>query len=105
MATLESPVTSYVGLQMVVGLLVLLRLVMVLSASMIVSLKQNDSSFSIFLKQLMFAGVGSVALWIASRRTIGFWKRMAAPILAVAVIGQLLVFTPWASASRATATG
>ena len=92
--TLESPVTSYVALQIVVGLLVLLGLVMVLSASMIVSLKENDSSFSIFLKQLSFAGIGTIALWIASRRTIGFWKRLALPILGAAIVGQLLVFTP-----------
>ena len=67
-ARFESPMTTYYLLLGIIGLLVGIGLVMVLSASMIVSLRENDSSFTIFLKQFIFAIAGGLALWWASRR-------------------------------------
>lgn len=91
---LESPLTTYYLLLGVVGVLVGLGLVMVLSASMIVSLKENDSSFTIFLKQLLFAVVGGLAMWWASRRTLRFWKLLALPAYLAALVLLVLVLTP-----------
>ena len=93
-ARFESPMTTYYLLLGVVGLLVGIGLVMVLSASMIVSLRENDSSFTIFLKQFVFALAGGLALWWASRRSIAFWKRMAVPAVAASIVLLLLVLTP-----------
>ena len=89
--TLESPLTTYYGLLAVTGLLVGIGLVMVLSASMIISLKENDSSLTIFLKQLVFAVVGLGVMWFAARRSVSFWRRVALGLLAVGVVLLLLV--------------
>ncbi|MDN5715853.1 MAG: putative lipid II flippase FtsW [Janibacter sp.] len=93
-ARFESPMTTYYLLLGVVGLLVSIGLVMVLSASMIVSLRENDSSFTIFLKQFVFALVGGIALWWASRRSVLFWKRCALPAVAASFVLLGLVLTP-----------
>lgn len=93
-ARFESPTTTYYLFLGVVSLLVVIGLVMVLSASMIVSLKENDSSFTIFLKQFLFAVVGAAALWWSSRRSVTFWKRFALPALAVSLVLLGLVFSP-----------
>ncbi len=93
-ARFESPMTTYYLLLGIVSLLVGIGLVMVLSASMIVSLKENDSSFTIFLKQFLFAVVGAVALWWASRRRVTFWKRFALPSLIISILLLGLVFSP-----------
>ena len=94
MARFESPMTTYYLLLGIVALLVGIGLVMVLSASMIVSLKENDSSFTIFLKQFVFAVVGTGVLWWAARRRITFWKRMALPAFLVSLALLALVFSP-----------
>ncbi len=90
----ESPTTTYYGLLGIIGLLVGIGLVMVLSASMIESLKESSSSFTIFLKQAVFAVIGAVLLWWASRRSVRFWKWLAAPALIGSFLLLLLVFTP-----------
>ncbi|MGE9809008.1 MULTISPECIES: putative lipid II flippase FtsW [unclassified Janibacter] len=91
---LESPVTTYYLLLSVTSILVSFGLIMVLSASMIVSLKEDGSSFTIFLSQLQFAVIGAVAMYWAAGRSIAFWKKLAVPALAGAIVLQLLVFTP-----------
>ena len=83
--------TTYYGLLAVTGLLVGIGLVMVLSASMIISLKENDSSLTIFLKQLVFAVVGLGVMWFAARRSVSFWRRVALGLLAIGVVLLLLV--------------
>ena len=93
-ARFESPMTTYYLLLGVVGLLVGIGLVMVLSASMIVSLRENDSSFTIFLKQFVFAVAGGLALWWASRRSVAFWKRFALPAVLASIVLLGLVLTP-----------
>ncbi|WP_157074629.1 putative lipid II flippase FtsW [Janibacter corallicola] len=90
----ESPTTTYYGLLGITGLLVGIGLVMVLSASMIESLKESNSSFTIFLKQALFAVIGAVLLWWASRRSIAFWKRVAIPAVLGSILLLVLVFTP-----------
>ena len=91
---LDSPVTTYYLLVCVTTALVVFGLIMVLSASAIVSIDQTSSAYSIFTSQAIFAGVGAVALVIASRLSVASWKRLALPILVVAVVLQLLVLTP-----------
>jgi cell division protein FtsW len=91
---LDSPVTTYYLLICVTTALVAFGLIMVLSASAIVSLDQTSSAYSIFTSQAVFAVVGAVALMVASRLSVPSWKKLALPILVVAVALQLLVLTP-----------
>ena len=74
--------------------LVVFGLVMVLSSSSIESKLANDSFFTAFLKQGMYALFAIPLMLIASRMPIAFWKRMARPAIVVAIGLQLLVFTP-----------
>jgi cell division protein FtsW len=94
----DSPVTTYYLLVCVTVALVVFGLIMVLSASSIVSIDQTESAYSIFLSQAVFAVIGAVALVIASRVSVPGWKRMALPILVVAFALQLLVLTPMGTA-------
>jgi cell division protein FtsW len=90
----DSPVTTYYLLVCVTAALVVFGLIMVLSASSIVSIGNTSSAYSIFLKQAAFAVVGLVALVIASRLPLKAWRRLALPLLALGIVLQLLVLTP-----------
>ncbi len=91
----DSPVTTYYLLVCVTVALVVFGLIMVLSASSIVSIAgKGRSPYTIFLSQAVFAVVGTVALVVASRLSVVAWKRLALPILAVGFALQLLVLSP-----------
>jgi len=90
---LESPVTSYYVLLGTTVVLVVVGLVMVMSASMVTSYKDDGSAFAIFLNQLVFAVVGLVGAAVAARIPVAWYRRLASPALAVAIALQLLVFT------------
>jgi len=91
---LESPVTSYYVLLGTTMVLVVIGLVMVLSASMVTSIKDDGSSFGIFRNQLLFAGAGLVGAVLAARIPVPWCRRLAIPALGGAIFLQLLVFTP-----------
>lgn len=91
---LESPLSTYYLLIATVAILLGVGLVIVLSASSVTSLRENSSSYTVFIKQARFAVVGVVGAAIASRFTVATWKRLAVPAVVVAVSLQLLVFTP-----------
>ena len=74
--------------------LVIFGLVMVLSSSSIESHVKNDSFFTAFLKQGLYAVVALPLMLIASRMPPAFWKRMARPAILLGLGMQLLVFTP-----------
>lgn len=93
-AAAESPVLAYYVLLGAALALFVIGLMMVLSASMITSMKDDGSAYTVFLKQLLYGGVGLVGAALASRVTVAWWKRLAIPALAVAVTLQVLVFTP-----------
>lgn len=88
---LDSPVTSFYAIFGVTAALVTFGLVMVLSASAIDSLKGSNSPYSIFISQAIYAGMGAVVLYLASRVTVRWWKRLAFPILIFALGLQVLV--------------
>ncbi len=62
-----------------------LGLVMVLSASAIASLSQYGTIWGIFERQLMWMGIGAVALLAGSRLNPRFWRRMHLPLMAVSL--------------------
>ncbi len=91
---LDSPVATYYLLLSLTAALVVFGLIMVLSASAIVSLDRTRSAYTIFLPQAVYAAVGAVALLVASRIPVLGWKRLAVPVLVLGIGLQLLVFTP-----------
>lgn len=91
LARFDSPVTTYYLLVCVTAALVVFGLIMVLSASAIVSIGRSNSAFSIFTSQLTYAVIGAGALVVASRLSVGTWKRLAIPIVLAAIVLQVLV--------------
>jgi cell division protein FtsW len=90
----ESPVTTYYLLLGTTAMLVVIGLVMVLSASSVTSLRQTNSSYTVFFGQLRFAVLGVIGAAIASRIPVRTWKRLAVPLLGGSILLQMLVFSP-----------
>ncbi len=101
---LARPMTSYYLIASASALLAGLGLVMVLSASSVTSYATSGSSFSVFVKQLMWVGLGLPLLLIASRMSIRAFRILAYPLLLVAVGGLLLVLVPGVGVSAYGAT-
>ena len=91
---LESPTTTYYLLIVATCVLVGFGLIMVLSASAVVSLASTQSSYTVFRSQVFFAALGAVGILVAVRVTPAMWKRLALPIMLAAIALQALVFTP-----------
>jgi cell division protein FtsW len=93
-ARLDSPLTSY---YLVLGstiALVCIGLVMVLSSSYVDAIADDRSAFTEFLGQATFAALGVPLMYVASRVSIRTWSLGAWPLLAAALMLQLLVFSP-----------
>lgn len=73
--------TTYHVLLGATVLLLVLGLAMVLSSSTIVSYQTFGSPYTLFIRQLMYAAIGFVALVIASRLPVTFFRRAAYPAL------------------------
>ena len=93
---LDRPLTSYHLVLGVSALLLTLGLVMVLSASSVLSLRQTDgaSSYSIFLRQVMWVSVGLPMMFVATRLSARNWRRLAYPALLGTLVLLLLVQVP-----------
>lgn len=78
---LDRPLTSY---QLVIGvtaLLLALGLVMVLSASSVVSYEQHGDSYSVFAKQALWVAVGVPLAWVVSHLPVRVIRWFAYPAL------------------------
>ncbi|MGL4172780.1 MAG: putative lipid II flippase FtsW [Actinomycetota bacterium] len=91
---LDSPVTSYYVLFGSAVLLLGIGLVMVLSASVVTSLKTSGSPLTIFRNQALFAAIGFPLMIAASRVPVRWWPTIGWVALPVALLAQLLVFSP-----------
>jgi cell division protein FtsW len=76
---------AFLLLLAVVVVLNLVGLVMVLSASSVVALHENGSSWYYFIRQAIWLAVGGVALVIALRVDYHRWQRWARPVLLVSL--------------------
>lgn len=76
------------------SLLLIVGLVMVLSASTVVSYRGTGSSYTLFFRQLMFACIGFAAMMIMSRMPVAFFRRVAPLLMVIAFIALLLVLVP-----------
>jgi len=77
-----------------VGVLCLFGLVMVGSASPVVSLRLYGSPWAIFIRQLMWTGVGTGALLVASRVDYRRWRTVRGPLVVVTMALLVLVLVP-----------
>jgi cell division protein FtsW len=85
--TLDKPLTSYHLVLGVSCLLLVLGLLMVLSASSVTSLTTYGNSYTIFLRQALWVGVGLPLAWLVSRLPLSFVRFLAWP----AVIGSTVM--------------
>lgn len=69
-------------------------LMMVLSSSAVESIASNESPYSLFLKQGMWACAGLVLMFLLSRFSVAGLKKLAWPSLILAIVLLALVFTP-----------
>ncbi|MGI8576409.1 MAG: putative lipid II flippase FtsW [Nocardioidaceae bacterium] len=92
--TLDRPLTSYHLLLGVSALLLALGLLMVLSASSVVSLREYNSSYAIFLRQAVWVGVGLPMAWIASRLPLWLVRALSWPALGVSTVLIAMTYVP-----------
>jgi cell division protein FtsW len=101
---LARPMASYYLIASASALLLGLGLVMVLSASSVTSYAASGSSFSVFVKQLMWVGIGIPLLLLANRMSTRVLRMLAYPLLLAGIGGLLLVLVPGIGVSAYGAT-
>lgn len=75
----------------VVAILIVIGLGATLSASSVVSIAQSGDRLLFFKRQLMWIGFGTALLLIGSRVPYHFWRRIAVPLLGLAIAGLFAV--------------
>ncbi len=88
------PNAAFYAIAVVVAVFVMLGLVMVLSASSINQFHQGQSPYRVFNKQVVWAGLGLIGLWIGMRVPYHFWRRLVLPALVFSCGMMLLPFIP-----------
>jgi cell division protein FtsW len=84
----------YYALVTAIFALLFIGIVMILSASTTVSYKQFNNQYIIFLRQLMFAGIGVVIMLLISRLPRIFFIKWAKVGLWIAILLLILVLIP-----------
>jgi cell division protein FtsW len=85
---------TYAWMLALVAILNLLGLLMVLSASAFTSLEDYGSPWYQFERQAIWLGLGAAALLISLRIDYRRWRRLAGPLLVVAIGLMVLVLVP-----------
>jgi cell division protein FtsW len=91
---LDRPLASYYLLLGSAGLLLLLGLVMVLSASSVKSYVATGTPYDIFRRQVVWVALGLPALWLGLRLRLRTYRMLAYPTLLVSVGLMVLVLVP-----------
>jgi len=87
----EHPLATYHVILGATLLLLVLGVAMVLSASTVESYRVFGSAYTLWLRQVMFAGVGLVLMVAASRFPVHVWRKLAYPMLVFAFSTLMLV--------------
>lgn len=95
---LNRPLTDYYLLLVASGMLLTIGLIMVFSASSVLSYEVTGSSYTIVLRQLMWVAVGVPCAWVASRLPYRWIRRLAYPGYAFAL--TLLLLTAFLGETR-----
>jgi cell division protein FtsW len=91
---LDRPLTSYHIVLGATGLLLVLGLMMVLSASSVLSLRINGNSYTIFVRQLIWVVVGLPMAYVASRMTPRHFRMLAYVALLGSIFLLVLTYIP-----------
>ncbi|WP_084470275.1 putative lipid II flippase FtsW [Jiangella gansuensis] len=97
---LKRPLASYYLVLGSAGLLLVLGLVMVFSASSVMSRLQFGHSYYFFARQLAWVIVALPAAWVASRMSTRTIRRFGLPMLVVAAMLLALTFVPGLGVTR-----
>lgn len=89
---------------LIVAALVLFGLLMVLSAGSVQSFQLKGNGHFYFVQQLQALGIGLVGFYVAQKIHYSTWRKLAGPLLIVAVILLLAVFIPGVGFSYGGAT-
>lgn len=93
-AWLGRPLASFHLVLAVFGLLTVLGLVMVLSASSVASYDTGEGLYTVFRKQLLYVLVGAVLFWLGVRLPLARIRAWSAPAMAASLVMLLVVLTP-----------
>ena len=88
-----APAAFYV-LAVVVSLFVMLGLVMVLSASAATEASRGRSPYHVFNRQVVWAVIGLVGLWLAQRINLAFIRKLSIPLLVLCSASMVLPMLP-----------
>jgi cell division protein FtsW len=97
--TLGPPPGTFYAIAGIVMVLVMLGLVMVLSASAVTEANLGYSPYRVFSRQLMWAGLGAIALVVIVRVPYRLLQKAVVPIGFVAVAAMVAPFAPGIGAS------
>ena len=90
----EERPSTYWLLLVLTGVLLVIGLVMVLSASSVQSLAEYGSTWVYFVRQVMWVLFGVIALVVASRVDYRFLRRLSVPLLVVSLALLVVVLVP-----------
>jgi len=85
---------AFYAIALLVALLTLIGLVMVLSATSVKAIHEDQSPWSYFRRQLVWAALGAAALFAALRIPLALWRRMVPWLLGASFVAMLLPFVP-----------
>src|SRR5262249_24066439 len=83
---LARPLSSYYLLLASSGLLLVIGLVMVFSATSVQSYVATGNAYSPVTRQALYALIGLVAFWLAQRLPITTYRAVARPVMALALL-------------------
>jgi cell division protein FtsW len=93
-AWLSRPLASFHLVLALCGLLTVIGVVMVLSASSVESIASGSSAYSLFGKHVLFVLIGVLAFWLGLRVPLRVVREMSPSLLFVAIGLLMLVLTP-----------
>lgn len=85
---LEKPSAAFFWILIIVSSFVMLGLVMVLSSSSVTNLHSGSSAWGMFRRQLIWAGLGGLAMWAAYEFPYETWRKT---VLLQSVVGAVVV--------------
>ncbi len=98
-AVLGPPPGTFYAIAGVISVLVMLGLVMVLSASAVTQANLGFSPYRVFVKQALWAGLGTISLVAMAKISYLRWQRLVIPITVLAVAAMAAPFAPGVGAS------
>lgn len=93
-AWLSRPLASFHLVLALCGMLTVIGVVMVLSASSVESTLRTDSAYSLFMRHLMFVVLGAFAFWLGLRMPLRMIRQLTPTGIIISIGLLLIVLTP-----------